>query len=104
MISRMSCLLGLLELGLLRQRQGIMQPVKQDKELSVVIFIRGVMVRVVPSTHDRLRVHSNGVVDVGGPDSSEEEQADVGPEVDGHNKEPHDVRGGLQHSVDWVER
>ena len=38
----------------------------------------------------------DGVVDVGGPNAREEEQAQVGPEVDGHREDEEQVGEGLR--------
>ena len=46
---------------------------------------------MVLGPHDRLVVENGGIMDVGGPDASEEEEHEVGEVVDGEEGEGYEV-------------
>lgn len=119
---------SLIELGLLGELQRAEDIVAEDKELcqtkesamldpleaeggggggcetylTEVAVVMGVMHRVILGAHNRFRVTPHGIVDVGSPDTREEEQEDMGQVVHRHEEQTNHVRASLQHAIDGV--
>jgi hypothetical protein len=85
-----------------RYSQRSPKPIAENKDLTVVVNVVRVMDRVVFAPHDGIDVPIHGVVDVGSPNGSEEQQAEVGQVMTGDEGQHQNIRAGLQHAIEGV--